>query len=626
VRTVFLGSAAVNPPDSADLSAYNGWNNHVQIKLSAADPAIQGIGNGLAGGTYVGFVDGRWMIRFVADDVLGHPQITVQADVAISDLVADGLLVGQDASHNPFLFLQDDTGQLVDSSMRITGPRSSCVSAASGDFDNDGDLDVFAGCSGVIKNLDNILYVNDGFANFTAVTGDLLGDSKGDIWGRTDAVLTADYDQDGRLDLFVTNGQPFRPFSYAAHQQLFRNETLNDNHWIQLDLIGVASNRNGIGARVFAYVPDGSVQIREQGNGMHRDAQNFRRLHFGLGANRRVDLQVRWPSGLVENFYGIAGDRVHSLVEGTGSTLFVRACGAPEYDAAVDSGLFLWEENCGNSTRSFVVSGAAGSSATSLYYAGQVDADQNFAAVSSWRMESEDVLGTERGGLQIQYSMRLRTPGQDGFRFELPADAKTCFSGDLPAGTRVYVGPNKTEVQVPFDLISFEPCTPRPRIAACGAPTYDPAMDSGLYLWEDNCGDPNRTFFLRGTAGGNEGSVIYQWQIDADQPFEEVVPVRIEGDDTLEVTSGGFQIQYRSRVMAPWEDGLDFSTESGTNLCFTATLPLGVRVYVGPNKTEIEPPFDLTTYERCVPISDSLDGGSVPIRAENTAQASEIDL
>ncbi len=178
---------------------------------------------------------------------------------------------------------------------------------------------MYAGCAGEIKNLDNILYENDGRGNFTAITGAALGDARGDIYGRMDAVLTADYDLDGRLDLLVTNGKFPRAFSYSGRQQLFRNLTNNSNHWVEIDLQGTISNRDGIGARVFATTPDGKVQLREQGNGMHIHSQNHQRLHIGLGQNRQVDLEVRWPSGVIEYFAAMKVDRLHRLVEGTGS-------------------------------------------------------------------------------------------------------------------------------------------------------------------------------------------------------------------------------------------------------------------------------------------------------------------
>ncbi len=229
---------------------------------------------------------------------------------SVSDLRSEGLIsIGQPATRQPSLLLQNAAHQLVNASGQISGPTSACLSAAPGDFDNDGDLDVYVGCAGDIKNLDNILYENDGLGNFTAITGAALGAARGDIYGRGDAVLTADYDLDGRLDLLVTNGSFPRPFSYSGRQQLFRNVTANSNHWIEIDLQGVTSNRDGIGARVFASTPDGKVQLREQNNGVHMHSQNHQRIHFGLAQNQRVDLEVRWPSGVVDQFDNLATDR-----------------------------------------------------------------------------------------------------------------------------------------------------------------------------------------------------------------------------------------------------------------------------------------------------------------------------
>ncbi len=100
--------------------------------------------------------------------------------------------------------------------------------------------------------------------------------------------------------------------------QLFRNTGASGNHWIQADLEGVTSNRDGIGAIVYAITPDGKIQIRENGNGAHKKSQNFPRIHFGLGANTTVDLQVHWPSGLVDTFRNLQADQIHNVAEGTG--------------------------------------------------------------------------------------------------------------------------------------------------------------------------------------------------------------------------------------------------------------------------------------------------------------------
>jgi hypothetical protein len=189
---------------------------------------------------------------------------------------------------------------------------TACVSGVAGDFDNDMDLDLYLVCSGPVANLPNRLYENDGKGNFYMVQE--AGGAAGSLRGRGDAVVTADYDLDGFLDLFVLNGAGLAPFGYDGPHQLFRNSG-NDNHWIEIDLQGVTSNRDGIGAKV-ELETGGVTQVRDQGGGMHCYSQNHQRIHFGLGSNKAVDrITVYWPSGIVQHVTKFAGDRVITIKE-----------------------------------------------------------------------------------------------------------------------------------------------------------------------------------------------------------------------------------------------------------------------------------------------------------------------
>ena len=99
--------------------------------------------------------------------------------------------------------------------------QAECRSVVAGDFDNDMDLDIYLVCTGRVGNLANRLLENDGHGNFREVPG--AGGAAGSRLGVGDSVVTADFDRDGFLDLFVTNGSGPLPFAAEGPHQLFHS-------------------------------------------------------------------------------------------------------------------------------------------------------------------------------------------------------------------------------------------------------------------------------------------------------------------------------------------------------------------------------------------------------------------
>jgi hypothetical protein len=99
----------------------------------------------------------------------------------------------------------------------------------------------------------------------------------------------ADFDNDGRLDLYQTNvDQP---------SMFYRNVTERVGNWVQLKLIGTHANRDAIGARV-KLTAGGLTQIREVNGGNGYAGQSMSRLHFGLGNTSKVEsVEIHWPGG-----------------------------------------------------------------------------------------------------------------------------------------------------------------------------------------------------------------------------------------------------------------------------------------------------------------------------------------
>ncbi|MBA2604291.1 MAG: CRTAC1 family protein, partial [Acidobacteria bacterium] len=124
----------------------------------------------------------------------------------------------------------------------------------------------------------------------------------------------ADFDNDGDVDVIVNN----------VHEtpNLYRLDLREPKNWLAVRLVGVASNRSAIGARV-RLTAGGLTQVEEVRGGGSYYSQNDLRRHFGLGSAGAVDrLDVRWPNGLEEAWVDIREiNRVLTLTEGTGQAV-----------------------------------------------------------------------------------------------------------------------------------------------------------------------------------------------------------------------------------------------------------------------------------------------------------------
>jgi len=191
------------------------------------------------------------------------------------------------------------------------------MNVVAADFDNDTHVDLFVLAAGAVGQQDNLLLLNDGRGHFRAVRH--AGGAAGSPAGVADAVATADFDGDGRLDLLVANGHSMGRSiglpSDGGGYQLLRNVARNDHHWLMIDLEGTRSNRDGIGA-VVRVSAGGRTQVRVQDGGVHHRAQNHARLHFGLAGHARVDtLTVHWPSGAVQELRDVPARQVLRISE-----------------------------------------------------------------------------------------------------------------------------------------------------------------------------------------------------------------------------------------------------------------------------------------------------------------------
>ncbi len=200
--------------------------------------------------------------------------------------------------------------EVVGSSPRsVTLPRSAdldnCRSGAAADFDNDGDLDILAGCTQVEEGQDrNVLLLNDGSGNFSDGGTAVLPRTTTET---ASAIVTADINADGWMDAIVANGYDFD----RAVDHVLTNEGGVGN-WLRIDVEG--SNADGIGAQVF--VGTDHWQVRENGHSTHR-AQDERTMHFGLGqATAIAPVEIRWPDGTYETCTVSGINRTVTITQG----------------------------------------------------------------------------------------------------------------------------------------------------------------------------------------------------------------------------------------------------------------------------------------------------------------------
>ena len=155
----------------------------------------------------------------------------------------------------------------------------------------------------------NVLLRNDGrdasgtlrFSDVAMATGaDDIKDARG--------MATADFDNDGDLDIVTNNNPGDSGRAELARATILRNNVGARRNWLAVELEGTESNRDGVGALVTVET-GGEKQVRQVAAGSGFASQHSARLYFGLDDETQVSaLTVRWPGGRVERFERV-GDK-----------------------------------------------------------------------------------------------------------------------------------------------------------------------------------------------------------------------------------------------------------------------------------------------------------------------------
>ncbi|MBL7953378.1 MAG: VCBS repeat-containing protein [Flavobacteriales bacterium] len=207
-------------------------------------------------------------------------------------------------------------------------------SSAWGDYDNDGDLDVLIGSSS--SNYHKLM-MNNGNGTFENVTAGSGFDTFG---GQSIEWCTHDFNNDGYLDILgggammygdgamhftMDNTAPSNNgvgdfnadgfLDIVSWSGAFINDG-NDNNWIKINTVGTVSNKDGIGAKVYVTSALGQ-QMRQVKSGDAFSTMSSLSSYFGLGQNTMVEqVEIRWPSGIVDVLTDIPANSVVTVVEG----------------------------------------------------------------------------------------------------------------------------------------------------------------------------------------------------------------------------------------------------------------------------------------------------------------------
>ena len=258
----------------------------------------------------------------------------------IGDIDNDGdmdvFLPTADQSNRLYISLLSDTGSLSYKDISLSSGidhKSGARGCTMGDFDNDGLIDIYVNTGGLqntlindvinlpifvqfyiaIEPAYNKLFQNNGDLTFSDVTKT----SGTEVLGIGSGVGNADLDDDGFLDLFLTNRTFYnsdKQITESDRNYLLRNKG-NGNNWIKIELTGTKSNTNAYGARVKVMAGE-SIQYREHTSAHGYNSANDYRLHFGLANEESIDsIEIIWPSGERQLLTDVAVNQTLSIEE-----------------------------------------------------------------------------------------------------------------------------------------------------------------------------------------------------------------------------------------------------------------------------------------------------------------------
>jgi hypothetical protein len=239
-------------------------------------------------------------------------EATVSMSVDYADFNNDGL-IDMFVSDDTYCSLYENLGNGIFTDRGVSSNISMAAAQFVGwsssflDYDNDGDVDIFK-TNGALKHLygqEDQLFQNEGNGKFRDVSLELGEYFSKELVGR--GACIGDYDNDGDLDIFIVN--------LNDHCSFLRNNKGNLNNWILIRLTGTSSNRDGVGARL-KITAGGKSQIAQKKSTTGYLSHNDPRMHFGLGKAEKIErIDIVWPSGKTQTLENLDVNQILDVKE-----------------------------------------------------------------------------------------------------------------------------------------------------------------------------------------------------------------------------------------------------------------------------------------------------------------------
>ncbi len=316
------------------------------------------------------------------------------------------------------LYTNNGDGSFTDSTVAAgLAGNFNTAAAVWGDIDNDGNLDLLVTNAGDVDGSgnNNLLYMNNGDGSFTESAAQFNIDGSSDpVAHRYTTVALGDYDNDGALDVVLDGGSVG---SNKGTTELYHNEG-GSNNYLKLVLKGVSANAPGIGSVVRLSTAN-VTQMRQYTGATSgvRKSQSLQPVHFGVGNETAVSLNVLWPKGervprrtaTRQTVSNLAVNQTVVLEEG-------RSIARGRVANMSEPGCYLWAANRRWNLR------CIGKTAQRVLFSGRITSNGKLTSLNSLSIEANDMVSSTENAIAFAFNVKQ---GYDTISFTSTGDAVT---------------------------------------------------------------------------------------------------------------------------------------------------------------------------------------------------------